>query len=153
MADQDSGRLKITEDHLKDLANQKLQSFLDDLRSDPHRLELADYTGDGTLGARVDWSYTQLLPGNAKGNFPSSTRLQSTFKTFATALNERVKEIETATQQLIEDLRHVDLVLTNAEDKNDITAAEMNADLANISFGGTGTGTGTGTGNTNNGNT
>lgn len=134
MADNDGGTLKITDTYLKDFATQKLQPFLEDLKSDPHRTELDSYTQSGALGHDVGWNYNQLLTGNSKGNFAAAARLQSDFKTFATALSQRFTDIETAAQTLIEDLKMVDVVLTKGEDAADITASEMNADLTNVSF-------------------
>jgi hypothetical protein len=145
------GKTKITEDYLKDFATQKVESFLEAVRTEPHRIELGNYTQDGKLGADVDWNYNQLLPGNAKADFTEATRLQATFKTFATALDQRFTAIETAARTLMEDLLMVDAVLTKGEDDADITAAEMTADLSNVSFD-SGGGTTPPSGSGNNGN-
>jgi hypothetical protein len=146
------GKTKITEDYLRDFATQKVEKFLENVTAEPHRIELSNYTQDGKLGADVNWNYNQLLPGNAKANFTEATRLQSTFKTFATALDQRFTAIETAARTLMEDLLMVDAVLTKGEDDADITAAEMTADLSNVTFDSGSGGTNPPSGSGNNGN-
>ncbi len=138
MSDHHKGTLKITDTYLKDFATQKLQPFIDDLRTDPHRVELDGYAGTSTLGNDANWNYTQLLPGNAKGNLQSIGQLQASFKTFAAALSQKFGDISTAARTLQYDLKAVDLVITKDADKANITAAEMSADLAAVTFGGGG---------------
>ena len=129
--------LKITDSYLSDFAKNNLQPFLADFTGDPHRGELTACAGNGTPGHDAVWNYNQLLVGNAKSGFAPAAQLQGSYKAFATALSQRFAEIDTATRTLMEDLRMVDTVLDKGQDAADITAAEMTADLSNITFGGT----------------
>lgn len=129
--------VKITDTYLSDFAKTKLQPFVTDFTGDPHRGELTAYAGSGTPGHDAIWNYNQLLTANAKSSFAPAAHLQSSCKAFATALSQRFTDIDTAARTMMEDLRMVDTVLNKGEDAANITAAEMKADLSNISFGGT----------------
>jgi len=129
--------VKITDSYLSDFAKIKLQPFLTDFTGDPHRGELTACAGSGTPGHDAVWNYNQLLTGNAKSNFAPALQLQGSYKAFATALSQRFAEIDTAARTIMEDMRMVDTVLNKGEDAANITAAEMTADLSNVSFSGT----------------
>ena len=127
----------VTDTFLKDFADQKVQSFINDLAQAKVVSELNLFTGTGSPGPDATGTYNQLLTGNSKGNLGSATRLQSDFKTFATALNTSITELQTAARTLSVDLKMVDSVLKKGGDAAAITAAEMMADLQNITFGST----------------
>ena len=135
MSDDSSGTLQVSDSYLRDFANTKIQSFITELATAKCFPQTAAFAGTGTPGSDATGGYNQLLTGNSKGNFISSTTLQADFKTFATALDGSVSAIATAARTLVVDLQMVDSVLSSAEDSADITAAEMMADLQNITFG------------------
>jgi hypothetical protein len=140
-----TGSLKITESYLAQFAQQKLAGFIQDMNSTPIR-NLANFTA-GSSGssdapaAAPDGRYSAVLPGNPVV-LGSAAKVRTDFANLTAALNGHVQTLATAAQTMSQDLLLVNQVLDNSEDKNNVTAAEMAADLQNVDVSGSVSGSG-----------
>jgi hypothetical protein len=131
----DTGNYTITDTYLKDFAQHQIQSFLDDVITNPALLALFGFA-NGTAGGAG--TYGSILPGNVKVTnvSPSAQSLQENFKNFAGGLHSQITNLQDIMKKFQGDLVQVDSVLNNGEDSANITAAEMMQDLNDILAGG-----------------
>ncbi|SDP39615.1 hypothetical protein [Actinacidiphila guanduensis] len=131
--------LKITDTYLKDFAANKLDPFVRDVQHNRFVAELAAYlSGSPQLGHDENWNYNQLLLGNPNSKQAPIATFQKDFATFTGALSEKIQGLLSGGQILSQDCKYVDNTLDKGEDSANITASEMNADLANFSLDGSG---------------
>ncbi|GLY20169.1 hypothetical protein Kisp01_71830 [Kineosporia sp. NBRC 101677] len=135
--------VKISTDLLKDFATMNLQSFIDELKGNQVIDDLSLFASGSTGGVSPNGSYAQVLPANTeKGELASAKKLQADFQALATLVDEAVQNLYRATVQMQSNLKLVSTVLTDASDEAELTAAEMQEDLANVDVDGAAAGGG-----------
>jgi hypothetical protein len=140
-----TGKLVISDTYLKDFAQQKLQGFIDSMTNDEAIKKLSNFASgpasNSSSGPDPSGTYHQLYPGNSKSGLNSAAQMQSGFKSTTGTLYGQIRDnLVTQGHQFQTDLINVDDVLNNSDDKANITAAEMKADLQNLNFGGSSSG-------------
>jgi hypothetical protein len=136
---------KISDKYLTDFAQHQLESFIEGMTTDPSVLELAEFAAgpgaNGASGGDPSGGYNALLTGNPKNSrLPSAAALQNQFMKLASTLNTQVTNLSTNARQMQMDLRQIDRVIGDGEDKANISASAMSTDLGNLNLSGGGAG-------------
>ena len=134
-----AGTVKISTDMLEKFAGSELSDFLDDLRSNSGVTDMKTFADDSGSGG-MNGHYSRVLPGNtADGKMASVSELQSGFHDLASMITESMTTLKDQGAQLQMDLKEVSSIVTDAGDQANITAQQLQTDLANMSLTGGGT--------------
>ncbi|MFF8430650.1 hypothetical protein ACF07Y_37030 [Streptomyces sp. NPDC016566] len=121
--------LKVSEQYLKDFAKDKLGAFLEDLQNSQGVKDLGQFAA-GVGGESSPGHYGNLLAGG--GKLSTAKDLQTRFHDLCGSLQKEIENLRQTCTKMSVDLQTVSSILSDAEDKADLTAAEMWKDIADI---------------------
>jgi hypothetical protein len=144
----DKNTTKISEEFLTDFAKNKLPGLSSALTTDNYIQSLNEFAnaslGQGVTGPDPSGGYSALLPGNPQSTrLPSAAQLQSQFQKLTSTLSEQVTSLSTNATTMAMDLAQVSQVMSDGEDKANISASTMSTDLGNLTISGSSSGGGT----------
>lgn len=125
MSEHDSGdTLKVTDDYLKGIALNQINSFVDALRANKAVTAVRGFAdaGDGSGLGSVGGEYTKLMPG--AGKLTSAVELQARFKALCVSLQTELSALEKTMTEISVDLQAAQIQLQNGADEA-LSAAQM----------------------------
>ncbi|MES9508830.1 hypothetical protein ABWJ92_20815 [Streptomyces sp. NPDC000609] len=107
-----TGTYKVTEGYLQGLADQHINAFLEDLKTNHAVQMLRGFAGDTTAGGAT---FDRIYAGSGKG-VTSAALLQDRFAQFSSQLKTQLDNFNVGMTKLYFDLGKVDLALKGGED-------------------------------------
>ncbi|GAA3623094.1 hypothetical protein GCM10022223_45100 [Kineosporia mesophila] len=127
------GIVKINTDLLKNFATMNLKGFLDELNSNVHVQQMADFSEGAGSGPTLSPSrhFTTVLPGNGT-QLASAGTLRSHFTNVAGYVNKVVLSLQDNAEKMQTDLLTVSDIIDSVDQEAGLTAEQMRTDLSDV---------------------